>query len=340
MDDDLPERGQVLRPVRAGRRRGGGPRCLRIRDPRRGRGKHRAKAALGRRGGLHRRGRRPRLRFDRPRGDGPGEKAEHRLRPRGRPAPGGRPRPMPSAFPTLRLARDRQDRPRLRRAPRLRGPADGRGRRGARRPGRHHFADHPDSRRRRGLRRSIPPGAALLRPLLRTLSAPAATTARSSSRTSPGSDLSQGRDAVLAEVYGYLSKALDFTDFTVLIDDDQGFMRTVYSPTGGRATIDRGSKLCELFESSSSQRRPEVRGADGLRLRRGARAPPRALRGSQGRGPDRRPRRPPHHGPFRARGQEHGRRVHSLRLRHLQGRSTASSSSSPTTSRTSRGNPS
>ena len=29
-------------------------------------------------------------------------------------------------------------------------------------------------------------------------------------------------------------------------------MRTVYSPTGGRATIDRGSKLCELFESSSS----------------------------------------------------------------------------------------
>ena len=67
-----------------------------------------------------------------------------------------------------------------------------------------------------------------------------------------GADLSQGRDAVLAEVYGYLSKALDFKDFTVLIDDDQGFMRTVYSPTGGRATIDRGSKLCELFESSSS----------------------------------------------------------------------------------------
>lgn len=67
-----------------------------------------------------------------------------------------------------------------------------------------------------------------------------------------GIDLSQGRDAVLAAVYGHLAKALDFTDFTVLIDDDQGFLRTVYSPTGGRATIDRGSKLAERFETASS----------------------------------------------------------------------------------------
>lgn len=65
-------------------------------------------------------------------------------------------------------------------------------------------------------------------------------------------DLAQGRDAVLAEVYGHLAKALAFTDFTVLIDDDQGFMRTVYAPTGGRATVERGSQLSELLEKSGS----------------------------------------------------------------------------------------
>jgi len=65
-------------------------------------------------------------------------------------------------------------------------------------------------------------------------------------------DLAQGRDAVLAEVYGHLAKALAFTDFTVLIDDDQGFMRTVYAPTGGRATVERGSKLSELLEKEGS----------------------------------------------------------------------------------------
>jgi hypothetical protein len=67
-----------------------------------------------------------------------------------------------------------------------------------------------------------------------------------------GIDLSQGRDAVLAAVYGHLAKALDFTDITILIDDDQGFLRTVYAPTGGRATIDRGSKLAERFETAST----------------------------------------------------------------------------------------
>jgi hypothetical protein len=63
-------------------------------------------------------------------------------------------------------------------------------------------------------------------------------------------DLAQGRDAVLAEVYDHLAKALDFTDFAVLIDDDQNFMRTVYSPTGGRATVERGSQLSELLEKA------------------------------------------------------------------------------------------
>jgi hypothetical protein len=65
-------------------------------------------------------------------------------------------------------------------------------------------------------------------------------------------DLAQGRDAVLAEVYGHLAKALDFNDFCILIDDDQGFMRTVYAPTGGRATIERASKLSELLEKAES----------------------------------------------------------------------------------------
>jgi hypothetical protein len=65
-------------------------------------------------------------------------------------------------------------------------------------------------------------------------------------------DLSQGRDAVLAEVYGLLSKALDFTDFTVLLDDDQSFMRTIFAPTGGRATVARGSAVCEFLETSGA----------------------------------------------------------------------------------------
>jgi uncharacterized membrane protein len=66
-------------------------------------------------------------------------------------------------------------------------------------------------------------------------------------------DLSRGRDAVLAEAYALLSGALGFKDFCVLIDDDQGFMRTVYAPTQGRATIERSSKLAELLETSESR---------------------------------------------------------------------------------------
>jgi hypothetical protein len=65
-------------------------------------------------------------------------------------------------------------------------------------------------------------------------------------------DLAQGRDAVLAEVYDHLAKALDFKDFCILTDDDQGFLRTVYAPTGGRATIERGTKMADLLELSGS----------------------------------------------------------------------------------------
>jgi hypothetical protein len=65
-------------------------------------------------------------------------------------------------------------------------------------------------------------------------------------------DLSRGRDAVLDDVYARLAKDLDFKDFCVLIDDDQGYMRTVYAPTAGRATIERGTKVSELLERSGS----------------------------------------------------------------------------------------
>jgi hypothetical protein len=67
-----------------------------------------------------------------------------------------------------------------------------------------------------------------------------------------GLDLSLGRDVVLAEVYRRLAKSLDFTDFCVLVDDDQGFMRTVYATTGGRATIERGGALSEFLEGSGA----------------------------------------------------------------------------------------
>jgi len=66
-------------------------------------------------------------------------------------------------------------------------------------------------------------------------------------------DLSQGRDSVLAQLYSALAKSLDFTDFCVLIDDDQGFLRTIYAPTGGRATVARESPLMEMLESTGSR---------------------------------------------------------------------------------------
>ncbi len=65
-------------------------------------------------------------------------------------------------------------------------------------------------------------------------------------------DLAQGRDAVLGAVYGHLERALDLADFTVLIDDDLGFLRTVYSPTGRAATVERGTRVSELLESTQS----------------------------------------------------------------------------------------
>jgi hypothetical protein len=65
-------------------------------------------------------------------------------------------------------------------------------------------------------------------------------------------DLSSGRDEVLAEIYRLLSEALDFMDFTVIIEDDRGTLRSVFSPTGAKAVIDRGGALAEALENSSA----------------------------------------------------------------------------------------
>jgi hypothetical protein len=62
-------------------------------------------------------------------------------------------------------------------------------------------------------------------------------------------DLSQGRDAVLGQVDGILKRALDLTGINVLIEDDKGMLRTVWSTTGARATVERGSALSAMLES-------------------------------------------------------------------------------------------
>ncbi len=63
-------------------------------------------------------------------------------------------------------------------------------------------------------------------------------------------DLSAGRDVVLAELYRVLSKAFDFQDFAVMIEDDAGVYRTVYSTLGRTSTVDRGSRFHENVEAA------------------------------------------------------------------------------------------
>jgi hypothetical protein len=62
-------------------------------------------------------------------------------------------------------------------------------------------------------------------------------------------DLSRGRDAVLNDVESLLRNALDMTGLSVLIEDDKGTLRTVYSTTGSKAYVDRGSPLSSLLET-------------------------------------------------------------------------------------------
>lgn len=63
-------------------------------------------------------------------------------------------------------------------------------------------------------------------------------------------DLSAGRDVVLKEVHRLLSDAFDFDDFSVMIEDDRGTYRTIYSTSGMTATIERGSRFQELMEAT------------------------------------------------------------------------------------------
>ncbi|HUX38044.1 MAG TPA: PP2C family protein-serine/threonine phosphatase [Rectinemataceae bacterium] len=65
-------------------------------------------------------------------------------------------------------------------------------------------------------------------------------------------DLSAGRDAVLAEVHRILGTAFDFEDFAVMIEDDHGVYRTVYSSAGRVGTIERGSAIHEAVEASAA----------------------------------------------------------------------------------------
>jgi hypothetical protein len=64
-------------------------------------------------------------------------------------------------------------------------------------------------------------------------------------------DLSKGRDYVLGELYALLSKAFKFKDFVVLIEDDRGALRTIYSSTEEHRTgLERGDALLERLERS------------------------------------------------------------------------------------------
>lgn len=62
-------------------------------------------------------------------------------------------------------------------------------------------------------------------------------------------DLSAGRDAVLADLQGLLTENLGFTDFTILIEDDRGTLKTAHSPTGGHASLDRNNPIRLLVEA-------------------------------------------------------------------------------------------
>lgn len=63
-------------------------------------------------------------------------------------------------------------------------------------------------------------------------------------------DLSAGRDAVLAEVHRLLAASFDFDDFSVLIEDDRGVYRTIYSSLDASGTVERGSPIHERIEAS------------------------------------------------------------------------------------------
>ncbi|HET7838144.1 MAG TPA: PP2C family protein-serine/threonine phosphatase [Rectinemataceae bacterium] len=65
-------------------------------------------------------------------------------------------------------------------------------------------------------------------------------------------DLAEGRDLVLGKLYKLLSAALDFSDFTVLIEDDQGSLKSVFSPQGSKALIEKGSDLAVALDRSGA----------------------------------------------------------------------------------------
>jgi len=65
-------------------------------------------------------------------------------------------------------------------------------------------------------------------------------------------DMAAGRDAVLAELKNLLCAALDFAEFNVLIEDDHGTLKTIYSTSDSRAAIERNSELGGALESAAA----------------------------------------------------------------------------------------
>ena len=63
-------------------------------------------------------------------------------------------------------------------------------------------------------------------------------------------DLSAGRDAVLAELYSTLTESLGFGDLAILIEDDRGVLKTAYSSSEARASIDRANAVRARIEGS------------------------------------------------------------------------------------------
>ncbi len=64
-------------------------------------------------------------------------------------------------------------------------------------------------------------------------------------------DLSQGRDAVLADLNALLTDNLGFSDFTILIEDDHAVLKTTWSSANGHANMDRSDLVRNFIERTN-----------------------------------------------------------------------------------------
>jgi len=63
-------------------------------------------------------------------------------------------------------------------------------------------------------------------------------------------DLSAGRDFVLGETRRLLAEAFDLVELSVLIEDERGVYKTVFSSSGRTGQVERGSQVHEVIEAS------------------------------------------------------------------------------------------